>query len=239
MQRHNGQPPVHGSIPDMTASTDLYVHLQTVYREQAACDVREMKQLLLASSNDDADDDATIVDDETIAIFSQNVYAIDLLQTGCLADVDEEPSEEICQELALATMEGDDDERPEQIPLLWYLGFRACQLFYAEHGRYPGTIADYQSDVAVLQTCMVAAVQQYRLSDNEVVRATVLQSGSGSHKYAEEMTRYGNAEIHTVASVVGGVASQEAVKIITGQYVPINNTYVYNGIASVGAVYKF
>jgi amyloid beta precursor protein binding protein 1 len=35
------------------------------------------------------------------------------------------------------------------------------------------------------------------------------------------------------------VASQEAVKIITGQYVPLNNTYVYNGIVSVGGVYRF
>ena len=44
--------------------------------------------------------------------------------------------------------------------------------------------------------------------------------------HAKELTRYGNAELHNVASVLGGVASQEAVKIITGQYVPLDNTYV-------------
>jgi NEDD8-activating enzyme E1 regulatory subunit len=37
---------------------------------------------------------------------------------------------------------------------------------------------------------------------------------------------------------VGGVASQEAVKLITGQYVPMNNTYFYNGIACTAGVYK-
>lgn len=31
---------------------------------------------------------------------------------------------------------------------------------------------------------------------------------------------------------------QEAVKILTQQYVPLNNTFVYNGIASTGGSYK-
>jgi hypothetical protein len=29
------------------------------------------------------------------------------------------------------------------------------------------------------------------------------------------------------------------VKIITGQYIPLNNTYLFNGIVSVAGVYKF
>ena len=33
---------------------------------------------------------------------------------------------------------------------------------------------------------------------------------------------------------MGGVASQEVVKLITRQYVPLNNTYVYNAISSNG-----
>ena len=35
------------------------------------------------------------------------------------------------------------------------------------------------------------------------------------------------------------VAGQEAVKLITGQYVPFDDTYVYNGIASTAGVYRF
>ena len=35
---------------------------------------------------------------------------------------------------------------------------------------------------------------------------------------------------------MGGVASQEAVKLITHQYVPINHTWLYNGISSLAAV---
>ena len=59
-----------------------------------------------------------------------------------------------------------------------------------------------------------------------------------SRKHAEEITRYGGAELHNTAAVVGGIASQEAVKIITHQYTPLNNTYVFNGISCAGASYS-
>ena len=55
--------------------------------------------------------------------------------------------------------------------------------------------------------------------------------------HAIEITRYGGCELHNISAMIGGIAAQEAVKIITHQYVPLNNTYVYNGIASCGATY--
>ena len=51
------------------------------------------------------------------------------------------------------------------------------------------------------------------------------------------LLRYGNGEIHTVAAIMGGVASQEAIKLITHQYTLLNNTFVFNGIAGMGGFY--
>jgi amyloid beta precursor protein binding protein 1 len=42
--------------------------------------------------------------------------------------------------------------------------------------------------------------------------------------------RYGACELHSVAAYMGGAAAQEVIKIITAQFVPINNTYIYNAI---------
>ena len=39
-----------------------------------------------------------------------------------------------------------------------------------------------------------------------------------------------------MAAIMGGIAAQEAVKIITQQYVPINGTLIFNGIAGISAV---
>jgi amyloid beta precursor protein binding protein 1 len=59
-----------------------------------------------------------------------------------------------------------------------------------------------------------------------------------SIKHAQEICRYGACELHNISSIIGGIAAQEAVKILTRQYVSLNNTYIYNGITSIGATYK-
>jgi amyloid beta precursor protein binding protein 1 len=57
-------------------------------------------------------------------------------------------------------------------------------------------------------------------------------------KISTELCRLNHAENHNVASIVGGVGSQEAVKIVTQQMVPICNTYTFNGIAGTAAVFR-
>jgi len=42
--------------------------------------------------------------------------------------------------------------------------------------------------------------------------------------------RYGASELHSVAAYMGGVAAQEVIKVITHQFIPINNTYIYNAM---------
>ena len=221
--KHDGRAPLHGTIPDMTASTHLYVQLQKLYHDQAVQDLEEIKQLV-GDKN---------VDHEDVHTFCRNICSLDLLTTR---SVEEEHSaashDEIVDEWNMTLM--DPYEEPEQTPFLWYIALRACHVFYDKYSRYPGTIDKYLQDVDPLQECIVKVVHDLKLQDNDLIQKTILHSDK---KYAVEMARQANAELHTVASVLGGVASQEAVKVITGQYVPLNNTYIYNGIASTGGVY--
>ena len=52
--------------------------------------------------------------------------------------------------------------------------------------------------------------------------------GHLSMKHASELVRLFSAcsELHTVSSLIGGIASQEIIKLLTRQFVPMNNTYV-------------
>jgi amyloid beta precursor protein binding protein 1 len=59
-----------------------------------------------------------------------------------------------------------------------------------------------------------------------------------SHGHAAEMVRFGSAQLHTTAAFIGGVAAQEVVKIVTHQYVPLCNCFIYNGIAASAATYS-
>jgi NEDD8-activating enzyme E1 regulatory subunit len=50
--------------------------------------------------------------------------------------------------------------------------------------------------------------------------------------------RAGGAELHNIGSLTGGIVSQEVIKVITEQYVPVDNTCVFDGINSKSAVFK-
>ena len=49
-------------------------------------------------------------------------------------------------------------------------------------------------------------------------------------KYVREMIRFSDAKLHTVGAFLGGVASQEAIKILIKQYTAMNHHFIYDGI---------
>lgn len=44
-----------------------------------------------------------------------------------------------------------------------------------------------------------------------------------------EVCRYGAAEPHVVTAIIGGVVAQEAIKLVTHQYLPLDNALIYDG----------
>ena len=42
--------------------------------------------------------------------------------------------------------------------------------------------------------------------------------------------RYGAGEVHVVAALIGGVLAQEAIKFMTCQFQPLQNTFLYCGV---------
>lgn len=49
---------------------------------------------------------------------------------------------------------------------------------------------------------------------------------------AQEVARAGGGELHNISALTGGMVAQEAIKIITKQYIPIDNTCIFDGISS-------
>lgn len=246
VQEHpDHRPPLNGSVPDMTASTGLYVRLQQLYKQQAEEDLSKLTEILRKQQQEQRADEWETVTDEDIMNFCANVYSVGHIRTRSLREEyhgDNAAEEELVDDWKMALM--DPYEVPVHTPFLWYLGVRAAQIFCQKHGRYPGCVVATSGDdkteslgrdAALLsEIYKTTVISHYQLGDQELV-----SSSDHVDSICKELTRYGNAEIHTIASVIGGVASQEAVKIVTGQYVPLDNTYIYNGIVSVAGVYKF
>ncbi|KAA0189593.1 hypothetical protein HAZT_HAZT011643 [Hyalella azteca] len=84
-------------------------------------------------------------------------------------------------------------------------------------------------------TLLSAVICAQLLSAQVCVNRLLSEWGGGSapvftvkDDHIHEMCRYGAAQIHSVASYVGGCAAHEIIKLITAQYVPLNNTLIYN-----------
>nr|XP_054496787.1 NEDD8-activating enzyme E1 regulatory subunit isoform X2 [Agelaius phoeniceus] len=111
--------------------------------------------------------------------------------------------------------------------IVLYLMLRAVNRFYKQHGRYPG-VYNYQveDDIGKLKSCLTGFLQEHGLS--VVVK----------DDYVQEFCRYGAAEPHAVAAFMGGAAAQEVIKVITGQFVIFNNTFIYSGMSQTSATFQ-
>ena len=49
---------------------------------------------------------------------------------------------------------------------------------------------------------------------------------------AEEVARANGGELHNISALTGGMVAQEIIKVITKQYIPIDNTCIFDGITS-------
>lgn len=57
-------------------------------------------------------------------------------------------------------------------------------------------------------------------------------------KAIAEVERVAGGELHNVSSVLGGMVAQEAIKLITRQYVPVAGTCVFDGVRSKVGVFQ-
>lgn len=54
----------------------------------------------------------------------------------------------------------------------------------------------------------------------------------------KEIYEHQTNKYHNICSLLGGVASQEILKVVTAQYIPLNNLFVFDGIRSVSEKWK-
>ena len=210
-----GMLPLRGSIPDMMSSSDLYIDLQRVYQTKARDDaqvVMEYVNQLLASVGRSEHS----VSEREVQLFCRNSAFLRVVRTRSISQELEQPN------LAQLAMELTDPYSN----CVYYVLLRGAEVFYSRFKVYPGnTDLPVESDIAQLRSIVVALLQDWGMSSDCTI----------TDEHLHEFCRFGAAELHSVASYVGGVASQEVIKVITRQYVPINNTYIYNAASSTSS----
>eukprot|EP00667_Euglena_gracilis_P007143 EG_transcript_7209 len=204
--------PLSGGLADMTSTTQWFVQLQGVYRAKAQQDVAEMLGFVTEANRRRAESGQRPVDvpAESVALFCKNAWHVQYLSCRPLR-LEVDPATALGPTLARSL-------EANESGAVWYLLLRASDRFHAAANRFPGENGAVEDDSAQLAKGLKALCAELGIShqvDAEVVQAWV---------------RYGGAELHTVDAMLGGLASQEAIKLVTHQRVPVNNTVVFNGV---------
>ncbi|XP_029636762.1 NEDD8-activating enzyme E1 regulatory subunit [Octopus sinensis] len=203
--------PLRGTIPDMTADSNRYIQLQNIYREQAHKDVTNILHRVQNILQKIGKPYCSITEQD-VKLFCKNGSFLRVIHCRSLAEEYDPKSAQIQEGLQLGDEEDSD--------IVFYLMLRAAERFFEEYSRYPGWYDDQvEGDVFKLKTHVSKLLMELGLS------STLIKDD-----YIHEMCRYGASELHSIAAYMGGVMSQEAIKIITGQFVPFNNTLIYNAM---------
>jgi NEDD8-activating enzyme E1 regulatory subunit len=112
----------------------------------------------------------------------------------------------------------------------YYLAFRSYDQFLQKYDRPPGSNESFESDLTEMLS-FVTHILSEPPSNPTMVSNACLEMFFLSNE-VDNSIRAGGGELHNIASVMGGLVSQECIKLITRQYIPSDNTCVFDGISS-------
>jgi len=229
--------PLEGSIPDMTSTTESYVELQRLYADKASRDAASVWESAKALARDvGAPHPEEFIPERDTKIFCKNCRHVRFVTWRSLEDeLFPSPAAGTSELLAQALA-----DPSKAMSACVFAGLRAADKFTTLHGRSPG-VRDAGEDSTVDDD---DDDDEFVRRDGESVRAFMadwfeaseVKLNAATDKLADdvayEIARYGDSQIHAVGAVLGGIASQELIKIITGQYLPMTKPLVYDAVSS-------
>ncbi len=216
----------------MKAQSADYIQLQSIYRAKARKDLAEITDTVRTAELPRA------MDEKEIEAFCKNAAFVKLIHgrpirlagKGLKKSKDEyltqwdDRAKYMCQEL-----QNEESLLPIYIAFLAY-DWSTEQFAIAEKNNsqdnHHSMMVDYCDKLVkqITKTAMINLDEQTTLTKlNDAVA---------------ELARAGGAELHNISALTGGMVAQEVIKVLTKQYVPVDNTCVFDGITSKTAVFN-
>ena len=218
--------PICGNIPDMISNTSNFIGLKQIYNTKAKNEHDEMRKMIndeIKENKNLSEEDKKELDKLTNNLTNDDIDIIDILnknwpQVSLFVYPDNDFEEEG------KNLDPDELEDPNhKLNFVWYLLFRASDKFVEKNKRYPGqNTDDFKKDVPELFGLLK---EEYNKLSNKPDLENLLNEDN-----TFEFCRMGKGFVPPVVSMVGSIASQEIIKLITYQFETVNNTIIYDGI---------
>ncbi|KAF2473966.1 uncharacterized protein BDR25DRAFT_257025 [Lindgomyces ingoldianus] len=232
--------PLPGSVPDMKARSSDYIQLQNVYKSKARKDLAEvLDSVRFLERNINR---STPIEEKDVEAFCKNAAHIKLVRGRPFQVVQAgetlkwgDTAKSLAQNLTF---------QDSLIPL--YIAFLAFDEFTAMHdkdalGGTPRAPGETNPEVDTEKMTGIA----FKIMDDLIKEAgTFIEDPDYSEaktwvgEYVQELVRAGGAELHNIATLTGGLVSQEVIKVMTEQYVPVDNTCIFDGVKSKTGVFR-
>lgn len=228
----HGVLPVRGSLPDMISDSESYVLLATKFQDKAKEDAKEVMSHLhgflseLGMSTD--------IKFHECELFCKKAAFLRVQYGTTIAREIKSLLEEVFNDVRNAILEPNAITGVPQIPLaVWYILLRAIDRFHSEKSRFPGTNGvPCTIDAYDLKARIVDLIAEVELEDRNEILEKIPQIA------INEMCRYGASELHVLASLIGGITAQEVIKLITHQYISLDNTFIFDGHTQRAQTYR-
>lgn len=241
----DGSLPLSGSLPDMKSQSATYVALQRLYRTKAKADAHRLRTIVERILVEASLPSESIGVDE-IESFAKHAGFLKLIRGRRLIELEDNP------DVSTIVNAFQDPINPVTVP--WHIALTASQDFYSQnYKRYPGSDAELAANLAGVplehdSDHPEASNEEDQLNLFDLAKARLQKwkvpiDEDGEmleqiNNACQEVVRAGHSDLPNTAAFLGGTAAQEAIKLVTKQYVPLDNTAVYDGIKQAIGVFK-
>jgi len=220
--------PCSPALPDITTNTEAYVKLADIFKARHERDwklVYSHAQKIIKEIKSSA-----TISEAQVVYFVKNFrscYYVRIRSIESEYDAKTFRTDEVNEafedidEKREASEDNENASLPNPHNLHWYFALRAAEAFHTKNGRFAGSEAGKDSLASDIKE--LASIQEQFYKDYKI-------TPKPDKNTVPEIARTAGGEIHVVAALVGGVGSQEAIKVLISQYIPLNNTFIYNGV---------
>lgn len=240
--KHN-ELPLPGAVPDMKAESADYIKLQNIYKTKAREDFAEVLATVRSLERSTGRSPKLSIDEKEVENFCKGAAHIHLVRGRPLQII--EPGKPVSWRGRAESLVFE-LTNPESL-IAEYIAFLAWDEFVATHTtdsitssgsslRVPGNSDD--EDELERDINRMTGIAHKMIDDLINEAGTRIEDPEYSEikesvgKIVVEMCRAGGGELHNIASLTGGMVAQEVIKVVTKQYVPVDNCCLFDGVGS-------
>jgi amyloid beta precursor protein binding protein 1 len=224
--------PLPGSLPDMKAQSADYVSLQNIYKSKARADVEEVLATVRQLESQ-LNRPMAPIPDRDVEVFCKNAAHIKVVRGRAIPQInsnsDPETLSAIRNQLGLSQL-----GLPDSLVSV----FIATQILDAVVDEIQSSAQSSSfsvDDEALWKSHTERILALLQRDDPTPLDEEARESIENA---ILELRRAEGGELHNIASLAGGLVAQEALKVLTRQYVPMDNTCVFDGARSRSEMYR-